>query len=89
MSNLRVHSEKCTGCKACEAACSYHHGKIFSPKVASLWVHRADKEGKMYVTLYEDLTEEGKKKRFPCDRCVGETEPLCTKYCVVGAIIVA
>jgi Fe-S-cluster-containing hydrogenase component 2 len=38
MSNLMVHGEKCTGCKACEAACSYHHGKIFSPKVASLRV---------------------------------------------------
>jgi Fe-S-cluster-containing hydrogenase component 2 len=35
------------------------------------------------------LTEEEKKGRFPCDRCVGEPEPLCAKYCVVGAIVVA
>jgi Fe-S-cluster-containing hydrogenase component 2 len=89
MVKLRVHSEKCTGCKACEAACSYHHGKIFSPKVASLWVYRADKEGTMHIKLYAELTEEEKKGRFPCDRCVGEPEPLCAKYCVVGAIVVA
>jgi len=89
MYSLRVSSDKCTGCKACEAACSYHHGKIFNPKVASLWIHRADKEGKIHVTLYKDLTGEGKKNRFPCDQCVGEPEPLCVKYCVVGAITVA
>jgi len=89
MFNLRVDSEKCTGCRACEAACSYHHGKIFSPKVASLWVHRMDKEGKMEITLYKNLTKEERKKRFPCDQCVGEPEPLCVKYCVVRAITVA
>ena len=86
MSNLMVNNEKCTGCKACEIACSYHHGKIFNPKLASLHIHHAEREGRMSILLYGDLTEKERQKRFPCDQCAGETEPMCVKYCAPGAI---
>ena len=86
MSNLQVNSEKCTGCRACEFACSYHHGKIFNPKLASLHIHRAEREGNVTILLYTDLTEKERGKRFPCDQCASEIEPLCAKYCAPGAI---
>ncbi|MBW2311239.1 MAG: 4Fe-4S binding protein [Deltaproteobacteria bacterium] len=86
MSYLRVHSEKCTGCRACEFACSYHHRKIFNPRLASLYIHRDEREGKIAIVLYSHLSEEERRKRFTCDQCQGEGEPLCVTYCVAGAI---
>jgi len=87
--NLKVNSEKCTGCRACEFACSYHHGKIFNPKLASLHINRAEREGRMSILLYNDLTEKEREKRFPCNQCAGEPEPMCVKYCAPSAITVA
>lgn len=89
MFNLEVNSEKCTGCRACELACSYHHGKIFNPRLASLHVHRVEKEGKISIIFYKDLPGEEKRKRFPCDGCVDKPEPQCVKYCVPGALTVS
>lgn len=89
MSNLQVRNEKCTGCRACEFACSYHHGKTFNPKLASLHIRRAEREGNVTILLYTDLTEKEREKRFLCDRCASEIEPVCVKYCAPGAITVA
>ncbi len=86
MAKLIVHNEKCTGCRACEIACSYHHQKKFNPRLASLQVHRMEKAGRMSVLLYQDLVGEEKRGRVPCDQCVEEPEPLCVKYCAPGAI---
>lgn len=89
MFHLRVNSDKCTGCRACEFACSYHHRKIFDPKLASLHVRRAEREGEISIILYKALTEAEKRQRLPCDHCAGEPEPLCVKYCVAGALTAA
>ena len=86
MLKLEVNVEKCTGCRACEIACSYHHGKTFNPRLASLHVHRVEKEGEISIILYKDLTKKEREKRFPCDGCVEEPEPLCIKYCIPGAL---
>jgi Fe-S-cluster-containing dehydrogenase component len=83
---LSVHNEKCTGCRACEFACSYHHRKVFNPRLSSLHIHRNEREGTISIITWNHLTKEEKKQRLPCDRCLGEPEPLCVKYCVTGAI---
>ena len=89
MFKLKVNNEKCTGCRACEVACSYHQGKVFNPKLASLHIRRDERVGRMSIILYGDLTQKERQKRFPCDWCVGELEPLCVKYCAPGAITLA
>jgi len=89
MSKLVVDSEKCTGCRSCEIACSYHHSKTFNPNIASLHIHFVEKKGEITVILYKDLKQEEKKSRIPCDGCFNEPKPLCVKYCVSGAITVS
>ena len=89
MFDLKINNEKCTGCRACEIACSYHHEKTFNLKLASLYIHRVERDGNIAILLYKDLAEKERGKRFPCDQCVGEAEPLCVKYCVPAAITVA
>lgn len=86
---FKVSNEKCTGCRACEVACSYHHDEgIFNPRAASLQVCRSEKEGKFFIILYSDMPEEKREGRFPCDLCEGEPQPLCIKHCRPNAITV-
>jgi Fe-S-cluster-containing hydrogenase component 2 len=84
---LSVYDEKCTGCRACEFACSYHHRKVFNPRLASLHIRRNEKQGAISILPWAKLTKKEKEKRLPCDRCLGEPEPLCVKYCLPGAIV--
>ena len=86
MSHVKINHGKCTGCKACEFACSYHHRKVFNPKLASLHIRLTERGETISIILFKDLTEAEKRKRIPCDRCTGEPEPLCVTYCIFGAI---
>lgn len=81
--NIRISNQECTGCRACEIACAFHHRRVFSRKMASLEVLRSEKDWKMSITRY--LRDE--KGHLACDYCEGEKEPLCVKYCARGAII--
>ena len=79
---LGIFNEKCTGCRACEFACSFHHKQVFSRKFASLEVCRLERGREISIIRYM----EAEKEHFACDYCEGEVEPLCVKYCVVEAI---
>ena len=63
MGRLTFNYEKCTGCRACELACSFHKEGVFAPSKSRIKIVRIDEEGKgfglkfLYVD-YED-TEEG------------------------------
>jgi Fe-S-cluster-containing hydrogenase component 2 len=82
---LIAHVEKCTGCRACEIACSFHHERIFSPTISSIEIHRDLEKGKMAITIYDRKVG----THHACDECEGEKEPLCVKYCTTKAITVA
>lgn len=88
MTEIVVDNEKCTGCKTCQIACSFHHKKVFNPKIASLEVRRDEEDGTMYVMLYQELNQQAKATKLACDACIGEPEPFCVKYCPTGAITV-
>ena len=69
----------CGGCRTCEIACSYHHKKVFGPSISSIEItDRPEKQG-FAVSFYS--AKEG--KHLSCDKCEGEDEPLCLKYCSV------
>jgi Fe-S-cluster-containing dehydrogenase component len=67
-----IHTERCTGCRSCEIACSYHHKKVFSRSLSSIEIIRHEKEGKFEMLLHQRR----KNGHIPCDRC-----GFCLKYC--------
>ena len=74
-------SQDCVGCRTCEIACSFHHKKTFSPSISSIAVQRGQK-ATSYTTSFYDCDLNG---HLACDKCQGEDEPLCVKYCNVLA----
>jgi len=65
-------TEKCTGCRSCEIACSYHHKRNFSRKAGSIKVERLEKEGKFRIILWL----QSQNGRPGCDGC-----GFCLNYC--------
>lgn len=65
----------CTGCRACEVACSYHHTKAFNPQQSSVRILRNNANGKIAYSLAES-----------CDLCKGEKIPMCVDFCAPRAI---
>lgn len=70
-----IYTQKCSGCRSCELACSFHHKKIFSPEVASIEVRGSDKEGKCSIILYR----QAKDGHMACDCARGKE--FCLNYC--------
>jgi len=68
-------SELCSGCQTCQLACSFHHTKTFWPERSSIAVSRNPQDGTIKWRI-----------KPTCDKCVGEDEPLCVKYCMYGAL---
>ena len=71
-----IYTEKCTGCRSCEIACSYHFNKNFSRVTAAIEVRRFEAEGKFGIILYRQ-PEGG---HIACDGC-----EFCLRYCPVVA----
>lgn len=59
-------STQCTGCRACELACSFHYIKIFNPNIASIEINKT-MEG-FEVGIYNAA----KDFHLACDLCTGE-----------------
>lgn len=70
-----IWTEKCTGCRSCEIACSYHHRRVFSRKIASMEIIRREQEGEFGIVVYRH-TENG---HIACD--CAEGEEFCLRYC--------
>ncbi len=72
-------TERCTGCEACELACSYHHKQIFSPSIASIHIQRKEAEGKVDIILYRQA-EDG---HLACNCPKGRES--CLNFCTEAA----
>jgi carbon-monoxide dehydrogenase iron sulfur subunit len=68
-------SGRCTGCCACEIACSFHKGGVFQPTRASIHVQPYDADGCIFLELSAS-----------CDHCSGMTTPYCVRYCPPDAL---
>ena len=77
MGKVTFETVECGGCRTCEIACSYHHKQLFSPSQSSIEItDRPEKLG-FAVSFYPSDED----SHPACDRCVGEEEPFCLKYC--------
>jgi Fe-S-cluster-containing dehydrogenase component len=54
----------CTGCRACEIACSFHQVGFFQPRHSSIHAEPEDVAGRIFLEI--DRT---------CDPCTGENVP--------------
>ncbi|NIN53744.1 MAG: hypothetical protein GTN80_11835 [Nitrososphaeria archaeon] len=81
--NILIFDEKCTGCRACELACSFHFSKAFNRKISAIEVKRYDSEGRFDILIHKEPTG----NRHACNLCSGEAEPLCVKYCTIEALL--
>lgn len=68
----------CTGCMACELACSFHHLTSYAPARSSIEVIRNEKTGEAKITVYSS----NQNDHIACDSCKNEKEKMCVKYCV-------
>lgn len=69
--------DKCTGCRSCEIACSYHFNKVFNPDMSAIKVWRSNETGAIELWLTSS-----------CDLCENEEIPLCVKYCAAEALTI-
>jgi Fe-S-cluster-containing dehydrogenase component len=76
LSRIRIDEALCTGCAACELACSFHFERQFKPSISAIAVYRDDRNGTVEIKLSDK-----------CDLCTSETDgPLCVKYCAPRAL---
>lgn len=72
-----VNTQKCTGCKSCELACSYHHRQFFKPSLASIHIERLEARGNFQVNLvHYRQAEDG---HLACD--CSKSHEFCVLYC--------
>jgi carbon-monoxide dehydrogenase iron sulfur subunit len=76
---ITVKTKCCTGCRACELACSFYHLKLFSRKISSILVKRNEKEGMFTILIYHKPED----SHLACD--CGDDEEFCVSYCPIVA----
>ncbi len=81
-----VDMRKCTGCRSCELACSYHHSGAFNPRRASLFIKRSERNGEIRILFYHELSAKDMTNRYACNGCRDEDDLQCVTYCAFGAI---
>lgn len=72
---LNMNTLKCTGCRSCELACSYHHTKKFNPYFSSINIYRDSKDAHIKYAFLDT-----------CDLCVNEKIPACVNACSPRAL---
>ena len=72
---LFVDLDLCTGCRSCEIMCTYHHSGGMGTGASSISISRSN-----------HTAEIGWRVDSTCDLCAHELQPLCVKYCQLGAV---
>jgi len=72
---LFMETSRCTGCRSCELACSYHHAKVFNPTISSIKIYRDSKDAHIEYKFLDT-----------CDLCRNEKLPACVAACSPRAL---
>ena len=72
---IGIDIDKCTGCKACELACSLHLEKACNPMGSAIRIVRPDVHGPIRYGIDDR-----------CDHCDGMEIPLCIELCPTNAV---
>ena len=72
---LYMDTSRCTGCRSCELACSYHHIKAFNPYFSSIKIYRDSQDAHIEYTFLDT-----------CDLCKTDKFPACVDACSPGAL---
>ena len=67
---LYMETSRCTGCRSCELACSYHHAKVFNPNLSSIKIYRDSQDAHIEYSFLNT-----------CDLCKTENIPACVAAC--------
>ena len=66
MGKLIFNYENCTGCRACELACSFYKEGVFAPSKSRIKIVRIDEEGYFYVVdRTKDMFISGGENIYP------------------------
>lgn len=74
---LEIIPEKCTGCRICEIACTYHRDREISPVSSSILLHRNERKNYFGVVLKRErdiflARPEGAQILLPGEKAGGE-----------------
>ena len=67
----------CTGCQACEVACSFYLKGVCAPALSKIRITRDNETGRVFCDLPAS-----------CPECSFETEPACVASCPTGALTI-
>lgn len=76
---IAVDQQKCTGCSACQLACSFHHTKDCGLGASCIRIDRDNGTGRIETTILEEC----------CDMCMDQEHPLCIRFCAPGALFLS
>jgi Fe-S-cluster-containing hydrogenase component 2 len=74
---LILETKNCTGCRACEIACSFHHKRVFSQSLSSIQIYELPQRKGFTLSFFFKPSED----HVPCDGCAKLEMPFCVKYC--------
>lgn len=75
--SLGIDTSICTGCRACELACSFYLKEVCDPTVSKIKITRDNETGEIFCDL-----------PLSCPECSFAAEPPCVSSCGIHALTV-
>jgi anaerobic carbon-monoxide dehydrogenase iron sulfur subunit len=73
--SIEINIPSCTGCRACELACSFYLTETCNPAMSKIKISRDNETGDIFCDLPAS-----------CSECSSEDEPPCVSACGSGAL---
>jgi len=74
---LEINTSLCSGCRACELACSFCLKGVCDPAVSKIRIIRDNATGEVFCEI-----------PLSCPQCSFEVQPCCVSFCGIGALTI-